>query len=127
MSVGGCASVGIALLGVGATAGATHHMNGIQYWTFTEPRRKVETAAQRALKQMGVAIVSTERLDDLTVIKGATAGRRIELEVEPLTARSTRMRSVAYQYGGIIVDAATGGEIIRQTQLALDRKPRAQR
>jgi|SRR5262245_32083160 len=118
-ALSGCAAIGVALIGAGATAGASHHISGINYRTFTEPLPKVESATHAALKRMGITIESTEKVENLTVIKAFTAARNIEVQLELLTPQATRMRSVAYQSGGIIVDAATGGEIISQTELAL--------
>jgi hypothetical protein len=117
-----CAAVGVALLGVGGTAGTSHHMGGVNYRTFTEPRGKVEVAAYAALKRMGIKVESTERQETTTMIKASTEARIIEVEIEALTPQTTRVRSVAYQYGGLLTDGATGGEIIQQTEVALTPK-----
>jgi Protein of unknown function (DUF3568) len=119
----GCAAVGVALLGAGATAGAAHHINGINYRTFTRSLARTEAAAQAALNRMGIIVESTERADKLSVIKGSTPTLTIEVQLESLTAQSTRVRTVAYQHGGLMVDAATANEIIRQTEAALSSRP----
>jgi hypothetical protein len=119
-SLSGCAAVGVALLGAGATAGATHHMGGVNARTFTEPFIRVELAALAALQRMGITVDSTEKIDDnVTLIKASTPARSIEVQIEVLTPQTTRIRSVAYQAGGLFVDGATGNEIISQTELGL--------
>lgn len=119
-ALSGCAAVGVALLGAGATAGAAHHMGGVNFRTFTEPFVKVERAALAALQRMGITIESTEKVDDnTTLIRASTPARSIEVQLELLTPQTTRMKSVAYHAGGLLVDGATGSEIISQTEFSL--------
>jgi Protein of unknown function (DUF3568) len=116
-TLSGCAALAVALVGAGATAGASYQLSGINYRTFTEPMKKVESAVHAALTRMGITVDSTELVENVTVIKASTPARSIELKLEPLTAQTTRMRSVAYE--GIVVDGATGNEIINQTEVTL--------
>src|SRR5262245_61641724 len=79
-ALSGCVSVGVALLGAGATAGAAHHMGGVNSRTFTEPCAKVQLATVAALRRMGITVESTEQVDDnVTLIKASTPARNIEV------------------------------------------------
>jgi len=115
----GCAGVGATLAGVGAGVGASHQLAGIKYKTFTEPLPTVDKATMVALKRMAIKIGSIERTTNGKIIRAKASDRNIEIELESLTRNTTRMRSVARTNGGIIVDSATGVEIIIQTEKAL--------
>lgn len=118
-SLVGCAAIGITMLGVGAGAGAAHQLGGISYKTFTEALPTVRRATLNALDRMAIKVASVEKLENGEVIKASAADRSIEIELESLTPRTTRMRSVARKDGGFIVDSATAVEIIIQTEKAL--------
>jgi len=115
----GCMTVGATLAGAGAGIAATHQLNGIHYKTFTEPLPTVEKATMAALKRMAIEVGSTERTTNGRIILAKASDRNIEIELESLTPKTTRMRSVARKNGGIIVDSATGVQIIIQTEKAL--------
>jgi len=112
-------TVGATLAGAGAGIAATHQLNGIHYKTFTEPLPTVEKATMAALKRMAIEVGSTERTTNGRIISAKASDRNIEIELESLTPKTTRMRSVARKNGGIIVDSATGVQIIIQTEKAL--------
>jgi hypothetical protein len=115
----GCVTIGATLAGAGAGVAATHHLNGIHYKTFTEPLPSVEKATMAALKRMAIEVGSTARTTNGRIISAKASDRNIEIELESLTPKTTRMRSVARKNGGIIVDSATGVQIIIQTEKAL--------
>lgn len=115
----GCTALGVTLLGLGASAGISHQMNGVNYRTFTEPLPRVKKAAMIALRRMAINVDSTKRMAGGEVIKATAAERSIEIEFEALTPNTTRMRSVARKDGGVIMDSATAVEIIVQTEKAL--------
>jgi hypothetical protein len=117
--VSGCLAVGATVAGVGAGVGAAHHLGGINYKTFTEPLPKVEKATLVALKRMAIEVGSMEKTTNGKIISAKAADRDITIELEALTPNTTRMRSVARKNGGVIVDSATGVEIIIQTEKAL--------
>jgi len=50
-----------------------------------------------------------------------TAGVTVEIALEALTERATRMR-VATRDGGLFYDAATANEIVSQTQKVLEAR-----
>jgi hypothetical protein len=115
----GCLAVGATVAGVGAGVAANHQLGGINYKTFTEPLPTVEKATMVALKRMAIEIGSIDKTANGKIIKAEASDRNIEIELESLTRNTTRMRSVARKNGGIIVDSATGVEIIMQTEKAL--------
>jgi len=119
LSLSGCAAVATGLVSVGAGLGISHHISGTNYRTFTEPLLRVKNAALTALKRMAINVESTEKTKSGEVLKASVGDRRIEVEIEALTPNATRMRSVAIYRGGLVLDAATGLEIVAQTEKAL--------
>jgi len=124
-SLGGCAAIGVTMLGVSAGVGAAHHLGGISYKTFTETLPDVKRATIAALRRMAIEVSAVERMENGERIVAKAADRDIEIELESLTPRTTRMRSVARQDGGLLVDSATAVEIIIQTEKVLTSSTRA--
>ena len=92
--------------------------DGIVSRTITAPMKTVENANTRALKDMGIKIVSRETNDEGERVVSAQANdREIEILLEPLSSRTTRIRARAMD--GILHDAATATEIILQTERVL--------
>jgi hypothetical protein len=118
----GCAGVGLTLFGVGAgvTAGTSvaYTLDGIAYRTFTAPLPQVESATRVALERMGIKIEATSMMDQGKAIKAVSNDRDIEIELEMVSPRTTRIRTVAKQ-GIFFKDRATATEIIIQTERAL--------
>jgi hypothetical protein len=81
------------------------------------PLPKVRTAVNGALANMDIKIGSTEKIDNGVRIKARAADRDIEIDLEALTSKTTRMRSTARN--GLFMDSATATEIILQTEKAL--------
>ncbi len=117
-----CAGVGLTLFGVGAgvTTGTSvaYTLDGIAYRTFTAPLPQVETATRTALDRMGIKIEATSKIEQGKAIKAVTLDREIEIELERISPRTTRIRTVAKQ-GLFFKDRATATEIIIQTERAL--------
>ena len=113
----GCEPLSITAFGVGASAGVTHTMGGLTYRTFTAPLPKVRSATLTALNRMGINGISSSKEEGMDVIKAKAAGREIEIQLERLSANTTRMRTVARN--GFFYDSATATEIILQTEKAL--------
>jgi hypothetical protein len=103
---------------IGASVGISHALGGIIYKTFTAPQKTVETASIRALKDMGIDVVET-RVDENgeTTIQAKARDRDIEIVLEPITNRTTRMRT--YATDGMLMDTATATEIVLQTERVL--------
>ena len=118
----GCAGVGMTLFGVGAgvTTGTSvaYTLDGIAYRTFTAPLPQVETATRTALDRMGIKVDSTAKTDQGKAIRATSNDREIEIELEMVSSKTTRIRTVAKQ-GIFFKDRATAGEIIFQTEKVL--------
>ena len=113
----GCAAIPTAL-GVGASAGIQHHVNAINYRTFATPLPKVRKAVNTALDRMDITVASREKIEGGERIFAKVAQRDVEIELEYLTAKATRMRSSA-RYG-IFMDGSMAVEIILQTEKILN-------
>ncbi len=117
----GCAAIATGLVSVGAGFGISHHLNGTNYRTFTEPLARVKGATLTAFKRMAIDVESTQKTKSGEVLRATTDDRQIEVELEAITPNATRMRSVAKQQGGFMLDSATGLEIVMQTEKVLTR------
>lgn len=114
----GCAPVAVTTFGVGAGAGVSHTLGGMVYKTFTEPLPKVKKALLVALDRMGIEVTSTEKTELGLRINSKAADRIIEVELEAITPKATRIRAIAKK-DSIIMDSATATEIILQTDKVL--------
>lgn len=117
----GCAGVALTAAGVGGGVAASHHMGGHAYRTFTAPIPKVRAAVQAALRKMAIRIERTEKTELGERVIAKAGDREIEIELEALSANTTRVRAVVSKDGGVLVDAATAIEIINQTEAAFGR------
>jgi hypothetical protein len=121
----GCAApLALTLLGVGAgvTTGTavSYTMDGIAYRTFTAPLPQVERATLTALNDMGMKIESTMKSDEGKTIKAKGVERQIEIELQAISPKTTRIRTVAKD-GIFFKDRATATEIILQTERILEK------
>jgi hypothetical protein len=66
---------------------------------------------------MSIRVTARDKTPQGVTIKGTATGRDIEVELEALTASTTRMRTIVHN--GVLMDSATGTEIIIQTERAL--------
>jgi hypothetical protein len=114
----GCETFALSLAGAGATAALGHRLNGAAYRTFTAPYPAVKKASLAALKNMGITLDSLGKLESGEIIYARAEGRTIEIELEPISRRATRIR-VATQNGGFFYDNATANEIVLQTEKIL--------
>jgi len=111
----GCQAVLLSALGVGASTGVSHTLGGITYRTFTEPLPRVRTASLKALQRMQIKVESTAKIDGVEGLTGFSGDRLIEIEFEPVSPSTTRMRVVAKK-SAFTYDSATAVEIIIQTE-----------
>lgn len=120
----GCAAVGLTLFGVGAGVSAgtavSYTLDGVAYRTFTASLPKVEKATLTALSQMGIKVEGKEKAEDGRLIQASGAERQIEVQLEPISANTTRIRTVVKQ-GVFFKDRATATEIILQTERILNQ------
>jgi hypothetical protein len=118
LMLGGCETLSLTLLGIGGSAAVNHHMASTPSRTFTAPLIKVKSASIAALKRMGIQAGEVKKVETGEVITARVGNREIEVELESLTAQTTRMRVVA-RNGGFFYDGATAAEIIAQTRKSL--------
>jgi len=120
--VSGCAPVALTLFGVGAgvTSGTavSYTLDGVAYRTFTASLPQVERATLRALNEMGMNVESAEPTDEGKAIMAKGANRQIEVELQAISSKTTRIRTVAKD-GVFFKDRATATEIIIQTERIL--------
>lgn len=122
LGVAGCDPVSLTMLGVGAGAGVAHQMGGYASKTFTEPLPRVRRATVEALNRMAIKVDGVEKSKAGEVIKATAGDRRIEIELEALSPKTTRISAVARR-DGLLVDSATAVEIIVQTERSLGAQP----
>lgn len=122
------APAGLAVFG--ATAGVAmgtsvdYTLNGIAYKTFVSPLPTVRQATLSGLNRMGMKVVQDKQSASGWTIAATAEGREIDIDLEKLTARTTRMRVVANN-GVIFKDRATEAAIIDEAADALDHRARA--
>ena len=118
----GCIGVGMTLFGVGAgvTTGTSvaYTLDGIAYRTLTASLPQVENATRTALDRMGIKVASTAKIEQGKAIHATSNDREIEIELEMVSTKTTRIRTVAKQ-GIFFKDRATATEIIIQTEKVL--------
>jgi len=116
----GCDPVTLTAATLGAGVGITHTLGGIIYKTFTAPMKNVEEGSVVAMRDMGMKILTrATNKEGERVITASAKDREIEVLLEPLTTRTTRMRVIASN--GIIKDSATATEIVLQTERVLSK------
>jgi hypothetical protein len=124
LGLGGCAGVGLTLFGVGAgtaaSAGVNHTLSGIAYKTFSQPEGDVRRATVAALDGMAMKVEKEFDIENGFGINAAAHERVIEIELERLTRKTTRMRVTVKEENGIFRDSATATEIIVQTATVLE-------
>jgi hypothetical protein len=78
----------------------------------------VKQASLAALERMGIAFSSLDRFEHGELIYARAENRAIEIEIEPISPRATRMR-IAAKNGSFFYDTATANEIVAQTERGL--------
>ncbi|MFQ5914153.1 MAG: peptidoglycan-binding protein [Nitrospinota bacterium] len=119
----GCAAVGLTLLGVGAGIGGAksvdHTLGGISYRTFSNPLPEVEEATLSALDYLEIKVVKRVDTRKGKFIGARGSDRDIEISLERISAKSTRVRTVVKR-GFFLKDRATATELISQTKQFLE-------
>ena len=122
----GCAAIGLTLLGVGAgvTAGTgvAYTLDSIAYKTFTVSEEGLRAATLQTLKRMDIQVKENQPSESGRKIMAQAGDREIEIELDRLTAKTSRIRVDAKQ-GWFFKDRATSAEIIIQTERTLDDEP----
>lgn len=121
----GCGTEGLSVRGGGggvdAASGIEHTMNGIVYKTYTVELAQVHGAVLSSMGRMGMTVREDVATELGRKIVASAAEREIEIELEQLTDRTTRMRVEAGR-GLLLNDRATASEIVTQTGIALDER-----
>jgi hypothetical protein len=122
----GCAAVGLTLLGVGAGVsagtGTSYTLDSITYKTFTASEEELKAATLRTLTRMEITVQENEPTEAGRRIGAVAGDRTVEIELDRLTGKTTRMR-VTVKQGWFFRDRATATEIIVQTARTLDEEP----
>jgi hypothetical protein len=116
ISLSGC----LPIASVGASAAISHASAGIIYRTFTAPPKQVRIAALQALTRMQIKLISDKMIEEgkIRQVTAESSKRSIEIQLEPISTNSTRMRVTA-KNGLFLYDSATAEEVIAQTKISL--------
>ncbi len=121
----GCAAVALTAGSMAAGEGINHTLSGISYKTFAASIDEMRVATFKTLDRLDMDVTDQEQTPSGWKIMAKAYDRQIEIELEALTKRATRMRVVAHQGGFFFRDAATSTEIIIQTAETLDMELQA--
>ena len=115
-----CAPLMMTAVSAGGSRAVSHTLDGVSYRTFTAPLPRVKDASLTALKRMGVESPSAEQSEQGETIVAKATERDIEIKLEALTPKATRMRVAAKN--GLFRDTATSAEIVAQIEKALGQE-----
>ena len=119
----GCAAVGLTLFGVGAGigggTGVSYTLDSIAYKTFAASETELRAATLQTFKRMAIEVTETQKTETGTDITATAGDRTVEVEIDRITPKTSRMR-VVVKKGWFLRDRATAGEIIVQTADTLD-------
>jgi hypothetical protein len=117
MYLSGCVPAITTAAGVGGSAAMAHTSNGITYRTFTASSSKVRVATLSALNRMQIKVISDnmQTNSNIRLVAAKTNERNIEIQIEPISVNTTRMRVTA-KSSIFSYDSATAEEIIQQTK-----------
>lgn len=122
----GCAGVALTLFGVGAglsgNTATSYILDSYAYKTFSAPEEGLHAATLKTLKRMDVQVKENQATEFGRTIVAVAGDRTIEIELDRLTTRASRMRVTAKR-GWLFRDRATAEEIIVQTERTLDDEP----
>jgi len=121
----GCAAVGLTLFGVGAGigggTGVSYTLDSIAYKTFAASETELRAATLQTFKRMAIEVTETQKTETGTDLTATAGDRTVEVEIDRITPKTSRMR-VVVKKGWFLRDRATAGEIIVQTADTLDSK-----
>ena len=114
-----CAPLMMSAVSAGGSRAISHTLDGVSYRTFTAPLPRVKDASLSALKRMGIEPAGSEQSDNGETITAKATERDIEIKLESITHKTTRMRVAAKN--GFLRDTATSAEIVAQIEKALGK------
>lgn len=125
LALQGCAAAALTAGSIAAGTGVNHTLSGISYKTFAIPVEDMRTATLGTLERMDMEVTDIKETKSGWEIQAKAYDRTIEIELEALSRRATRMRVVTNQGGIFFKDSATSTEIIIQTaqRLRAAKKP----
>ncbi len=121
----GCAAIGLSLLsvgaGVGGGTGVSYTLDSIAYKTFTASDDTLRAVTLKTLKRMDMEVKENKPTDSGREIVAAAGDRTVEIEIDRLTTKTSRMR-VNVKRDWFLRDRATATEIIVQTERTLENE-----
>jgi hypothetical protein len=130
VSLQGCAAAALTVVGagvgVGAGAGVEHTMNGIVYKTFDASLNEMRFATLKMFDHMGMPVTADNKTEEGWTLTATASDRTIDVDLERVTDKMTRMRVVANKGQIFFKDASTATELINQTAAIVEsdaRKP----
>lgn len=111
----GCTGIALTAGSMAAGQGLDHTLSGISYKTFATPIEDMRVATFKTLDRLGMEVKGQVKTEFGWEITAVAYKRVIDIELEALTSRATRMRVVANKGDIFFKDAATATEIIIQT------------
>ncbi len=114
LTLQGCAAVALTAGSMAADAGIEHTLSGISYKTFVSSMDDARYAVFKTLDRLDMDIADQTQTEDGWVIFALANDRTIEIELEAVTKRVTRIRVIAHKGGFFFKDAATATEVIIQ-------------
>ena len=110
----GCAAGALTADSMAADAGIEHTLSGISYKTFVSTMDDARYAVFKTLDLLDMNIADQTQTRNDWVIFALANDRTIEIELEAVTYRFTRIRVIAHKGSFFFKDAATATEIIVQ-------------
>jgi hypothetical protein len=114
----GCEALAVSLLGASAGTALRYGWDGVTHRTFTSSAAEVKHASLAALERMGIAFESFDVYEHGELIYARAQNRAIEIEIEPISERATRVR-ISAKNGSLFYDTATSADIVAQTERLL--------
>jgi len=118
LALAGCEPLAVSVLGAAGGAALRYSFDGVTSRTFTASAPAVKEASLAALDRMGITHDGTAPYEYGEIISARTENRTIEIELEPISPKATRVR-IAAKNGGMLYDNATASEIVAQTERVL--------
>ena len=114
-----CAPLMMSAVSAGGSRAVSHTLDGVSYRTFAAPLPRVKDASVTALNRIAVQSASSAPSENGETITAKATERDIEIKLESLTPKLTRMRVTAKN--GLMRDTATSAEIVAQIEKALGK------
>ena len=121
----GCAAFALSAGSMAAGQGVEYTLGGISYKTFASPVEGMRVATLKTLEWLDMKVIAEVRTKSGWEITATAYDRKIEIELEALTKRATRMRVVTHKGDLFFKDSATSTEIIIQTAETLEMEMEA--